>query len=299
MFRIRKLRYELSSSQGLGLHAQLPTITLRGAFGYALAEILAKEPGLADQEARRKLFQDFFRPVDQVNESSRYHDMARPFVLRGDYNGSARRSFLLELIVFGVACQYESFFDKVIEQLARQGVGINNIPCQCKKLPAEEVQLEQLPEQIATNTLLIRFLTPCVRIKYRGQVFHEEIPFAALFCRLYDRVIELDNLYGDATLQETMDARTLKQSSAEISSIRLAGGYQRAQRISTRTGQEIYLNGFVGIMKYTGDFSPYHRILPYLPWVNIGHSNCFGCGWCQYEFHGQKADDNAAEQRKP
>ena len=44
------------------------------------------------------------------------------------------------------------------------------------------------------------------------------------------------------------------------------------------------MDGFVGAMLYCGDFTPFLPYLKYLPFINVGRFNVFGCGWCEMEF---------------
>ena len=96
--RIKQLRYEFSYPGKIVLHPVVPTITLRGAFGYALAQVIARNahiPVIADQV---ELYRRIFMPINNVGAySSRNLDLARPFVLRGFYSRADKRSFILEV----------------------------------------------------------------------------------------------------------------------------------------------------------------------------------------------------------
>ena len=76
----------------------------------------------------------------------------------------------------------------------------------------------------------------------------------------------------------------MKRDSRMIASCVESGGVWQAKRISGRTGQEMFLTGFVGAMRYQGDFRPFLEPLRYLPYVNLGRFNVFGCGWCTIQF---------------
>ena len=94
-------------------------------------------------------------------------------------------------------------------------------------------------------------------------------------------MIELDNLYGDGSFEDEWDIFSLKMQADLITSECLGGGVYNASRVSGRTGQEMALRGFVGKMLYSGDFTPFREVLRYLPLINVGRFNVFGCGWCK------------------
>ncbi|MBQ8754528.1 MAG: hypothetical protein IJZ19_05810 [Lentisphaeria bacterium] len=281
MFQIKKLFYEFASPQDLGLHKDLPVITFRGAFGYALAQVIARSgciPALASQV---QLYRQFFMPQNSGEYESHNRDLARPFVLRGFYSRPDLRSFILEVVLFGRAIEHEDFFDKVIEVMSYMGIGKNNTVCHFKKLDALSVVLNT---QDPTEQLEVKFLTPCAKLKHHGKIFEEYVPFYVLLPRLVDRLIELDNIYGDGSFIQEWDVHAMKHQAQMIAETVVNGGVYLAKRISGRTGQEMNLSGFVGTMLYDGDFKIFREPLCYLPFINLGRFNVFGCGWCTARF---------------
>ena len=281
MFRIRAHYYEFASPEEMGLHHDIPTITFRGAFGYALAQVIAREGCIPGLKSQVELYRRFFMPENDGTEESRNRDLARPFVLRGFYSRPDRRSFILQIILFGIAAEYGTFFDRVVEVMSYMGIGKSHRVCHFEKL--NEVEYE-LPELDATGELRIRFLTPCAKLKQNKKIYEDHIPFHVLIPRLVDRLLELDNLYGDGSFGREWDVAGMKRDSRMIASCVESGGVWQAKRISGRTGQEMFLSGFVGTMQYQGDFRPFLEPLRYLPYVNLGRFNVFGCGWCTIQF---------------
>ena len=281
MFHIKKLFYEFASPNDLGLHKDLPVITFRGAFGYALAQVIARSgciPALASQV---QLFRQIFIPQNNGTYDSHNQDIARPFILRGFYSRPDHHSFILEVVLFGVAIEYESFFDKVVEVMSFMGIGKNNTVCHFQKLDT----VSCTPNfQELSNQLEVKFLTPCSKLKHAKKIYDDHIPFYVLMPRLIDRLIELDNIYGDGSFAKEWDVINMKRNSQLVADTIIEGGVYQARRISGRTGQEMYLNGFVGTMLYDGDFNIYREPLSYLPFINLGRFNVFGCGWCTVKF---------------
>lgn len=281
MFQIKRIYYEFASPLDMGLHEEIPTITFRGAFGYALAQVIARDACIPVLKSQVALYRKFFMPQNNGDCESRNLDLARPFILRGFYSRPDKQSFILEILLFGVAVEYESFFDKVVNVMAMMGIGKHKNVCNFQKIHSEFIVI---PEREMTEQLEVSFLTPCVKLKRNGRIFEDDIPFYALMPRLLDRVLELDSLYGDNTFIREWDVERMKKECGEIASSIVAGGPFHTVRKSGRTGQEMYLRGFHGKMLYTGDFSIYGEVLNYLPLINLGRFNVFGCGWCSMQF---------------
>ena len=280
--RIRQIRYEFSCCDELCLHHDIPTITLRGAFGYALAQVIARHLYIPEFEAQVVLYKSFFMPQNDGDEASRNHDLARPFIMRGWYSRPDKRSFILDVHLFGQTVDYETFFDKVIEITAYMGLGIKKQRCRLEKIFSRMIPIED-PEP--GQFLTVDFITPCSRLKSDGKIFREEIPFFALFPRLADRLLELDNLYEKGECFSDKDEiPQLKRLSKEILWKKIEGGNYHATRISGRTAQSMKLDGFMGRMEYYGDFMAFRKYLKYLPYINLGRFNVFGCGWCGIKY---------------
>lgn len=281
MFRIKTLYYEFASPKLLALHPDIPTITFRGAFGYALAQVIARDacvPGLEDQV---ELYRKFFMPVNEGEENSRNYDLARPFELRGFYSRDDKRSFILEVQLFGKAIEHEQLFDRVVEVISYMGIGKQHQVCHFEKLRTAETNITDLTP---TELLMVYYLTPCVRLKSGGRIYDDFIPFHVLLSRLLDRLIELDNLYGDGSFEREWDIVSMKRESRLIAGEAEAGLVSSTTRTSGRTKQEMHLRGFLGKMLYEGDFTAFLEPLKYLSYVNIGRFNVFGCGWCSCQF---------------
>lgn len=279
---IRQLRYEFTYPGEILLHHDIPTITFRGAFGYALAQVIAREAHIPEFAESLELYRNVFMPENTGEKESRNRNLARPFIMRGWYSRPDKRSFLLDVHLFGCTVEYESFFDKVIEAIAYTGLGPRQLVCRHSKILS---RLIDIPDPEPEEYLYVKYITPCSRLTSEGTVFREEIPFYALFSRLVDRLQELDQLYGTGGLiPSRQELYHLKHYSKSIMWKKLSGGVYHANRISGRTHQTMKLDGFLGEMGYYGDFTPFRPYLKYLPYINLGHFNVFGCGWCEMSY---------------
>lgn len=274
---IKKLLYEISTNIPLPLKERFPTSTLRGAFGYSLLQLIAREEALSQEDKVRICKQLFF--ANDISDKGDNKDSARPFVLRGGFTRPDGKSFILEMIIFGKIAESETLIDNIVSNMCRMGLGNQNIPCDCLKLGSEDV-IPEIPD-LSAGRCVVRFQTP-TRIKVNGKYIRHEIPFQTLFARLSERLKELVNVYTDNHFSLALSE--LKRHSSSIESTLVEGYFEDISRVSSRTGDLCYLSGFVGEMVYTGDLRSYADFLAFLPWVNVGSSAAFGCGWCTLEY---------------
>ncbi|MBQ6470873.1 MAG: CRISPR system precrRNA processing endoribonuclease RAMP protein Cas6 [Victivallales bacterium] len=283
MLTLQIQRYEFSARSPLRFHRLIPSVTLRGAFGYALAQVLARDSGVEDLSSQVMLYKHLFKPENDGNYPQvQNQDVARHYQMRGWYSRPDHCSFLLDLTLFGRGGECARLFHYVMEVMANMGVGGNRQECQCLLVSSREVQ-PQAPAYDGGD-LAVQFVTPCNRLSYRRQCFEKEVPFAPLILRLAARLRELDALYGDGTLDIGLDWRELEERALQVGHLKVTGGRMAAERMSTRSLHVQRIGGFVGEMRYRGDFQPFLPLLAYLPYVNVGHFNEGGCGWCRMQF---------------
>ncbi len=289
MLNVRKIRYEISSRMPMLLHMDIPTITMRGAFGYSLAQILESDRTILSPEKRSLLFRDIFKPRSQTTEKLHNADPARPYVMRGSFTRPDNKSFMLEICLFGEAVKTEPIFDKAVENMARMGLGAKNTACRAVKIVSEEADT-RFPDNV--QRIMVEFITPArlsksVRLD-DGSIkkiwMNDSVPFPTLFARLVNRLDEIMRLYSPERKGLPEDClEDLKKKSFEIDSEKIEGGCFKTRRISGRTEEKLKLDGFVGKMLYSGDFSMFAYILGYLPWVHVGKAAALGCGWTTIE----------------
>lgn len=271
MFAIQRLQYLLSARQPLSLNMDLPSISVRGAFGYALKELLDTDRTIIDTEFKAELFRRIFKPRDPGNEPGRITP-ARCFVIRGEYADAGHCSFAAEFILFGRAAECEPVFDNAMRILGRAGLGRDHAVCQVEKTASDTIT-PYFPE---CGLMTVDFQTP-TQIKSRGRMSRHELPFELVMSRLIDRCRDIASSYGGD--DDAYDYVGLKRAARLVMSERVAGGRFNATRKSSLTGDEIWLDGFVGRMLYRGDFAPFAPFLAMLPWVHVGRGTVYGCGW--------------------
>ena len=274
---IKRLLYEINTPMELPFNHHFPTITLRGAFGYSLLQIVARDEALNRQE-QVALCKHLFFPND-ISDKSIHTNTARPFVMRGYYTRPDKKSFILEMLLFGDVTTAEALIDHVVENMCTMGLGDNDGICNYIKLGSETVEPER--PNLDSGLCIINYQTP-TRIKHNRIYLKDEIPFYYLFARFADRLSEIVNVYTSNDFN--IDVRELKNSAKNIGMVVNESDYCELGRRSTRTGDWCSLSGFVGSITYTGNLKPFEKVLSYLPWINVGNSTAFGCGWCTLEY---------------
>jgi len=278
MLRIRRIACRLRGRSRLGLNLDVPTVTLRGAFGYALLDFLASSECYLSNPQRLQTYRVLFDPEGAKKTGNTGRANApRPFVMRGGFEDASGKNFLLELLLFGRAVEFEPLVLDVLAHMGRRGVGRWKTPANVEILDMADVE-PYFPSGVFR--VEVEFISPA-RIKAFKRRWLDDVPFAALVSRLADRYADLVRLYGRPTGRD-WDAwlNAQKTHAQDIASTLLAGGRVNARRISSRSRLECRLDGFVGRMLYEGNFDPFSEILAHLPFIHVGNSAAFGCGWC-------------------
>jgi len=281
---IRQLTYEFQCDYRLQLNQDIPTSTLRGALGYAMADVLAYEHTLPFERDKIELFRRYFAP-STTNARGQRQDGVRPFVIRGGFPDTSQRRFVMEMVLFGQAAKLGVLTDLVVERMATRGIGEGQhfgTPCAFRKLGDQRIEPRFADD---VERVVVEFITP-TRIKTGSTWCEDEIPFFPLAARLIDRFRELVHVYGEPDGRDWHEwSITTKQAGREIMSLLLDGSATHARRLSTRTGGVCMLSGFVGRMLYQGNFTALSEILAYLPFIHVGKSAPFGCGWSRLRTH--------------
>jgi len=275
---IKRLVYEISSNRSLPLHDKLPTVTFRGAFGYSLFQILSRDFTIPSMQKKAEVYQNLFYP-EGIDNNSMNKNPGRPFVLRGDYTRLDRKSFIMEMMLFGRCIDAEILLDTVINNMCEMGVGNQNMRCRCVKLYSEILELAK--PVLDNGNVCVNMQTP-TRIKSNKVYLTDSLPFYNLIARLQARIKDLVSTY---TSNEPPECDfELLELAKKIVSIPAGLEYFRTKRTSSRTDMDCNLSGLTGSMHYSGNLKPFEEILSYLPWVHIGSSTAFGCGWCTIKY---------------
>jgi hypothetical protein len=278
MLPIRRLIYELSSSRPLKLHSTLPSVTIRGAFGYSLLQILARDVTIPHLKEKAEIYRALLYPDLMEGKSSHHHSPARPFVIRGWFSREDKKALIFEVLLFGRSTDAEILIDNVMNNLAFMGIGYENQSCRFLKIHAESVT-PAIPD-LSGRIVRMNMMTP-TRVKCKGEYFRDTLPFENLVLRLHDRFSELVRTYADFEAEPI--SAGLKEIAHTVESVPVDVEWIESSRSSTRTREECDLSGMVGSIIYSGTLEPFAPLLAVLPWIHVGNSTAFGCGWMDME----------------
>ncbi len=274
---IKRLVYEVNAPFPLPFKEKFPTNTLRGAFGYSLVQVMAREQCIGES-GKVDICKQLFFP-NGISEKGQHLNSARPFVLREYYTREDKKSFILEMLIFGRIAKSECLIDNIVKNMCEMGLGVESRVCRYLKIHSEDIN-PVIPD-FSSGMCYVNFQTP-TRIKKEGKYFETEIPFQNLFLRFADRLKELCNVYSDEPCEFSLSH--LIEKSKQVGMVVEDASYHTINRLSTKTGDKCNLSGFTGKILYTGNLQPFAEVLSYLPWINVGSSTAFGCGWCTLEY---------------
>ncbi len=134
------------------------------------------------------------------------------------------------------------------------------------------LRLDHLVEP--ANEVRIHFQTP-TELKTHGEVTGP-CHFPLLIEHIVRRLEQLSSLYGSGTL--TFDRATLRKQ-AEAIELRSANlRHVEVSRRGSRLGQTHDIGGFVGSAEYSGDLSPFMRLLEAASFTGVGRHTVWGNG---------------------
>ena len=279
MIKIRKQVYLFKSKTAMFLHGQLPSITIRGALGYALNEEIQDNHELCNDSDKAFLFQKLFSS-EQGKKGNEHLNPVRPYVIRAYFTDESKHELYCELILFGEATKFGCITQQAFARLAAKGLGRYQTKATLEVLDDQFI-IPEFPQDCFE--LNIDFMTP-IKIKENGKILTNSIPFANLIARLYERVMRLQHYCENISEKpfEFSDA-LVKIMGQNIESEKIFGQKKSIKRLSGRTHQVNHLDGFEGRMSYRGDFNQFREILAYLPWVHAGQGAVQGLGWTNLE----------------
>ncbi len=277
MLELRRLIFEFTANQPIPANRMLPASTLRGAMGYALAQLNERAALRGSSSVAEVLRTGFGPPGSSPEHDSGPRDDIRPFVLRSRFTRPDGRALLLECVLFGEAGQWAGIISQAMHLVGDMGIGASHpVRCRVNLLSDEFVDPDTDPGD--ADCVLIDFISP-TRLGGRGvRCYGDQIPFEILAARGLDRLKTLADRYGGG-FPAQIDSVALKRMAHGILSGPWQSGYVAARRRSSRTGDSVSISGFVGTMLYRGKLAPFMPLLAYLPWIHVGRSTVNGCGW--------------------
>ncbi len=299
--KISELKIYLKAKENIILPPYKGSV-LRGAFGYALRKISCPFPEKDCEKCllKSKCVYIYLFETKRPEGSAimrKYETIPHPFVLEPPLNTKTNYKpgdlLSFNLILFGNAIDYLSYFIYAFEQMAEKGLGkgknrgkliVQSIKRGRKiiydgasktikeKIKEKELKIQNSKKKV--NQVVIKFLTP-VRIVYRGKVT-KNLDFHILIRSLLRRIGLLSYFYSSKPFK--IEYKKLIEQALSVKTEKAELTHLDWCRYSTRQEQLIKMDGLVGEVVYQGNLS---QFIPYLKIgekIHIGKGTAFGLG---------------------
>ncbi|HYZ83595.1 MAG TPA: CRISPR system precrRNA processing endoribonuclease RAMP protein Cas6 [Bryobacteraceae bacterium] len=299
-FELFALRFEFMAQEPIRFPLGKAGNTLRGALGSLFREIACHSdcPSPAECSFRYECpYARVFEPAWPSGPSG-FAQPPRPFVLRaahldGQTFGPGDR-FSFDLHLFNLHEPALEYFILTFARLAEEGIGplrgraqlvsVHELdefhrPTGKDPVVAQPLRLSLKPSADPVSSIAVHFRTP-TEIK-TGSRIAVRPEFAMLLSRIRDRVSTLSLMYGNGPLDVNYAALGAAAASVRLVSSDLR--HEEATRLSSRTGQEHSIGGFVGTVQYEGELEPFLPWLRAAEWTGVGRQTVWGKGAIEVE----------------
>ena len=298
------LRFTLEPEEPIRLPRMNKGITLRGAFGVSLKNLVcvAKEASCDTCQIHSTCpYGVVFAPKvpDEAERLRLNRDIPRPFVIKPPLDGKEvyepGEPLRFEMVLVGKCRDLFPYVIVSFNELGGRGIGVGRGrfdlgPVECLDAsgtphvvmradnevvhtPQQEIRLEQAPEW-EQDRVWVRFLTP-VLLKERGK--WAQPTFGALMKRLRDRINALSYFYCGMPLE--MDFRVFGKRAEEVRTVHQDMKWVEESRYSKHRGIRQKLKGWVGEVVYQGDLQQFWPFLWLGQYIHVGKAAAFGQGW--------------------
>ena len=308
-FRVARYRFDLEAIDPLHLPLYKGS-TFRGGFGYAFKKMVCSQPNwrtcnpcVRGNDCPYGYIFETTVPADsEVLRSLR--ELPVPFILEPPvddkrfYQPGERLSF--DLVLIGRAINYLPYFLLAFQEVGRNGIGnprgryilhriLNLHPWRStselvydgveirvggRDLSISNIDVLQRSEEVATNQLVLHFLTP-TRLKYRKEIV--DFPEFHILIRNLTRRLSSLAYFHCGDLWNT-DFRGLNEEAGRVQASRNGVKWLDWERYSGRQNKRINLGGFAGEVTYDGDLETFIPLLITGEIVHVGKGTVFGNG---------------------
>lgn len=279
--------------------------TLRGAFGYQLKKTVChcrvgdcKACLLNSHCAYGYIFEGL--PPEGREFMKLYPTIPQPFVLVLPYRGvshiQAGQRFEFGVRLFGKAIEFFPYVAYTFLQIGQQGLGKDKLLFEIEQIyqPLRGVVLyektspnltkaqpDPLPQpfRLDTNTLSVSLLTP-TKLLTNGKVARH-IEFKDLVRHALRRVAIFSHFYGCSTENDDYKKELMEQAD-HVQKIADQTEPIEINRFSGRQKRTMTLEGIIGTMRFTGDFSRYGALFATIENIHLGKAASFGFGRTQF-----------------
>lgn len=309
-FIFSKFRFQILTESEFHLPSFTGT-TIRGGFGYQFRRIVCLKKGLktCKECALKKVcaYAYIFEtsPPEGSEKLKNFQDIPRPFVIEPPEDGKRfyKRGEKIEfnLVLIGKGIDYLPYFIFTFKELGKKGLGKNKGRFLLDKvavpLNIDEKEFKTIYEikddalsgsyQVwdlsflmknrnpgKSDEITINFVTP-TRIKHNGKLLNDP-EFHHIIRALLHRISALSYFHCGEELD--VDFKEIIEKANQIRKIESNLAWKDIERFSTRQGSRMKLGGFVGKVKFKGDFKEFIPFLLLGEQVHVGKSCTFGFG---------------------
>ncbi|MCX7994980.1 MAG: CRISPR system precrRNA processing endoribonuclease RAMP protein Cas6 [candidate division WOR-3 bacterium] len=274
--------------------------TIRGAFGNTFRKVVCPFKGKECKECLlvgKCVYNYVFEtPIPSGSKIMRKYEHApHPFIIeppldtRTEYKKDDELTF--NLILIGRAIEYLPYFIYTFEMLGEKGIGrgrkkINLVSINQHKSviydgvakilrqpPVKEELKFDVPKH-KIKSIKIEFQTP-TRIIHQGAVVQNP-EFCKIIPNLLRRIALISYFHCDDLLN--IDFKGLIKKAETIKTRLEFFKYEQLQRYSGRQKKRIPMDGFVGVVIYEGELTPFYPYLKAGEILHIGKGTAFGMG---------------------
>ena len=309
--RLAVYRFLLRATSAINFPS-FPGIALRGGFGKVFFDMTCASPGPCSvggcQLPESCPYGRIFQPRGE--QYRRFRDLPRPFVFRprfgpGHYPAGAALEF--DLVLAGWARRSIPWFLVALRELGERGIGhrpprstdgrfriaaVSAVGPGCQTVSVYSAQDNVLrPEELtwrfpddfaepilpaADGVFRIRFETPTHLVREGNP--RGDLSFRVLIDRLLMRISLLGQAYDEGPALTREQEAELKALADAIEIDEGAVDWTRVRRYSTRRGQHMVFEGWLGEVAYRGDPGPFLPLLRLAELIGVGKHAAFGFG---------------------
>jgi len=271
--------------------------TFRRAFGQALKRLscvggryrTCVQCPLCSDCAYGYLFETPRPPEDKCPQEYPY--IEHPFAFALPFPYEKKNPLQVRMTLVGNALRFFPHVVLAFEALAQTGLGGKRVRLRLISIREKHTErilyregkiwkIEPFPQprkNPSAKSLVINFLTLTALQSSRKIVKPEELEFHILIRNLLHRVSMLSHFHSGTPLD--VDFKGLIAQAEKIKTVSRELSWVRFTRRSARTGETYSLKGFVGKVKFAGDFSPFSELLHLGTYVQVGRHTSFGFGY--------------------
>ncbi len=270
------------------LKSDFPGAIVRGSIMYKGKKLLCANTKLFDCKrcilAEKCTYARLFETIRPKKSAimRKYKEIPHPFVLTPIIKGNEMNVFIT---LFGEYIEYFPYFYLIFRSLEKDKnfslISIKNFDKEILKEDHissnfEVRRFSRINFGVPASEISIEFLTP-LRIKSNGKYVNQtNLKFKHIAKNLIRRLSLLSYFYGSIW---AADFKKLIELAEDIKIKQSSLGWLEMERYSLRQKKYISMGGIVGNITFSGNISPFYKLLKIGEYTHIGKNTSFGHGY--------------------